>query len=484
MPFFIKQKTIDNQIKKVSDQRIKKVLEDATNYHSNVSNNDPIRNNRTGQGTGADITTGDVFQIPVIINDEQQLEIAYAASWAIAKLIDIPVDDMFLRPRVITNLNDNQLALIEEQYEEFGLTQKIPQFIKNSRTFGSGMMSVISTDDLLINPFNLNNLRQGDIKSFITTNQFSSFVDKFDKSLFSKMFSKPLEYRMDVNGSVSVNFNIHSSRVIKLDAKPPLLTSGWRHLFTGNSRQNGISLIVAAAKAISSEESLYSNTDRLVQRSSVLVAAVDGLKDAMAGVGMDNKECNEIIKASQKLVADMNSESITLIDKDNSISRIEVNFSGLAALFDQNHKRVAAVADISKTRFYNDSATSFFSTGNGEATDHAKLIASMQIRTLQPIYNRIDALLAKNAGINKKIEFNFPSLVELGKKDQAQTSLFITQANSVAQADGSISANEGRDVLREDGGFGNLEGNVPDVVATPEMTTAANVDISKSLNNG
>jgi len=487
MPFFITQKTIDTQINKTVDNRLKKIMQDHTlpAGEFNVRSNSPVVNLRTGQGTANDIGTGSFFTLPLIINDEQQLETSYLASWAIEKMIDIPVDDMFLRERVIENLPSDQLKMLDDEYDRLGLIEMLPQFIKSARVFGTALMSIISIDDLLINPLDINNIRPGDLRNIIYNDRFQSTISEFQRNALNPRFGKPEEYFVFISGTIAKQFKIHASRVIRLDSKRQLSTTGWRVADTADWW--GISQIVSAIEAIISENSLYSNTNSLIQRASVLIMKIDGLRDARSGETKDtvnNKECSVIKGELNDFIAKLNTNSISAIDAENDIMRLEVQFSGLAALFDKYALRVAAVADIPKTRFYNDSPTGFFSNGSGEATDYAKHIASLQIKTLSPIYRILDKLLMRNLGLDADVEFNFPSLVDLSETQKAQASLQTSQALSVAVADGAITPDEERQVLRGTGEFGALDGSAPQSVATSDIASAAGKDISASVNNG
>ncbi len=487
MPFFIKQKTIDTQINKTVDSRLKTIMQDHTlpSNEFDVRSNSPVVNLRTGQGTKNDIGTGSFFTLPLIINNEQQLETSYLASWAIGKMIDIPVDDMFLRERVIENLPSDQLKMLNDEYDRLGLTEMLPQFIKSARVFGTALMSIISTDDLLINPLNINNIRPGDVRNIIFSDRFQATIAKFQRNALNPRFGKPEEYFMFISGTIAKQFKIHASRVIRLDSKRQLSTTGWRWADTADWW--GVSQIVSAVEAIISENSLYSNTNSLIQRASVLIMKIEGLRDANSGEVKDEggvTQCSVIKSELNTFIAKLNTNSISAIDAENDIMRLEVAFGGLAALFDKYALRVAAVADIPKTRFYNDSPTGFFSNGNGEETDYAKHIASLQIKTLSPIYRILDKLLMRNLGLNVDVEFNFPSLVDLSETQKTQASLQTSQALSVSSADGMITTDEGRQVLRETGEFGTLDGQAPQPVATPDIATAAGKDISASVNNG
>jgi len=348
MPLFIKQKTIDSQINQAVDRRVKRIMQDEAFIRTHEFNINPssVINLKTGQGTAADIGTGSFHVVPNIIEQPEQLETSYIGSSAIAKMINIPVDDMFLRERVIENLPDDELKLLNDEYDRFGLNELLPQFIKSSRVFGTALMSIISADDLLVNPLDIGNIRQGDIKNIIFTDRFQASITNFQRNALNARFGKPEEYHMFISGTVSKQFLIHASRVIRLDAVRALSTAGWS--FSRVNSWWGISLIGAALTAILGEDTLYSNTNTLVQRASVLIMMVDQLRDARAGLVKDtvtNKECSTIKEELLRFIEEMNTNSISAIDKENSVMRLEVGFQGLASLFEQFQLRVASVAD-------------------------------------------------------------------------------------------------------------------------------------------
>ncbi|MCK4814686.1 hypothetical protein KA005_02860, partial [bacterium] len=80
-----------------------------------------FQNLLTGAGTSLDKTEYS-FYLPTRITSKNQLETLYIQSWAAKKFIDIPVDDMFIRWREFTDMENENVELIQQAELDFNIT--------------------------------------------------------------------------------------------------------------------------------------------------------------------------------------------------------------------------------------------------------------------------------------------------------------------------------------------------------------------------
>ena len=101
-------------------------------------------NNTTGMGGATDKDLGGAFYAYRMPREEA--EQLYAMSWAAAKMVDIPIDDMFWRGRRFTGDDQNAIDAFEEAEHELGLMTALPNAMKAGQIFGTGLMIVCHTE--------------------------------------------------------------------------------------------------------------------------------------------------------------------------------------------------------------------------------------------------------------------------------------------------------------------------------------------------
>ena len=68
----------------------------------------------------------------------EEAEQLYAMSWAAAKMVDIPIDDMFWRGRRFTGDDQSAIDAFQEAEHELGLMTALPNAMKAGQIFGTG----------------------------------------------------------------------------------------------------------------------------------------------------------------------------------------------------------------------------------------------------------------------------------------------------------------------------------------------------------
>ena len=133
---------------KLADQRVSELLQSKTIrdnlLQNDIAANSNILNTVTGMGTAIDKSSSDRFVASSITNSFIGLETTYIESWALGKMIDIPINDIMSVPRIITSLDDDELEAFNAEERRLQIDALITQHLKNSRTFGTSLMSIIT----------------------------------------------------------------------------------------------------------------------------------------------------------------------------------------------------------------------------------------------------------------------------------------------------------------------------------------------------
>ena len=423
----------------------KKSDKKSSNYFS-----DGYMNFVSGAGMRGDKSQSGFFVPGGIANNPQALENLYVESWAARKIIDIPVDDMFIYARSIKDMSDGEDDKIIEFQKQLQVNTRIKEALKASRLYGTAFIIMISNDNLLPLPLNL----KGDFLNFsnlIVADRFHANIAEWDNDIQSPNFNQPLLYEFTIRGLKT--FKIHYTRVIRIDGIAPLISDKWHGVYT---REWGQSVLVPLHDLITQEAGVANVANYLLNEASIPILKVPEIQQAFAGDpdAMGSKINKDGQPSIDKLIGHINNfKSIyrtTYLDAKMDMSRLEPNLSNFAELFDKFHLRMAAAADIPETRLFGKCPAGLNSTGDSDAQNYAMHVSAMQERVLRPIYDQLDKLMLKSLRIPERtIEYEFKKLLDISDDKKADIELKNAQKDAQYLANGVITIEEVRKNLYE-----------------------------------
>ena len=430
-------------------------------------------NVKTGLGTSLDNTINTLF-LPTLFNNQMMLETLGIQSFAARNFIDYPVDDMFLKDRVF---EEEQMLEVEK---EFDVTRKLSMAMKAARQFGTGCIIMITKEDTLDQPLVPDRIGNGDLLNLLVLNRFEMSVNQIDEDIGSKTFGRPAMYTLHPKRG-RVLIQVHPSRVIRFDGIYATSDSGF-HSF---DQYWGVSSLVPIIEALLRDEATAAATAHLVQRASVFIMKVDGLREARAGANNPNDPgAFNIDQAGADFNRDLSNFRLAMVDMENEeLDVVETRFSGLPELMDKYSERIASAARIPLTRWLGRSPGGLNSTGDSDMNNYVMMVEGLRDRVVVPELNRLDEVLAKSAGIigYEPGDYTWPSLLELGDREQAEVSKLYAETISILVNDRVISPDEGRQKLMLDPIFGEiLEGEAPQ----PEPVNGDGTEPERDIDNG
>jgi len=404
-------------------------------------------NHASGQGTSLDKSCAAFFTAGYTPN-KYDLENLYVQSWACQKFIDIPVDDMFIRPRMFKDMDEKHIEELEEQQKLYEVYTRMAMAMKAGRLYGSGMILMITKEAPLENPMMIDRLRPGDLLNLLVVDRYDSSVIAYDTDPTSLNFGNPDTYRVNLRKGGS--FNIHHTRVIRFDGRKSPSMCGWEQ----NDQYWGISEVIPVVPAILQEHQLSGDISYLTTETSIPVVKISDFYDAIAG-GKDA----DLTLDERGATASINKSiyRTMYMDSEDSFERHNVNWSGLPDLMDRYAKRLAAAADIPATRFYGQSPLGMNSTGEGDAVNYAMSVSAEQNKKLKDPFYILDKVMMKNAGIETEVFYDFPSLIDMSDSDKAEIANKKADTVTKLVTGNIIDENEARGILDGDEVIGVLE---------------------------
>ena len=410
-----------------------------------------VRNVASGLGGPSD--KGDTtFFKPTYIANKHQLEIIYNESWAAAKFVDLPIDDMFIRWRKWMTPDKGIVKAIGDAENEYETQLHLADSMKAGRLFGTGLFVIATNNSGLELPLNINTMKQDDLANIFVYDRYDcSVVERGMNPYKKETFNKPMYYI--ITDPEIGDMKVHHSRVLRFEGKRSITTRGWSYFY---DRDWGVSEIIPAMAPIIQEAGTAAGAAHLVQESSIAVIKTAGFRDVNMGEGdMDDPQAGII---GGNLNDYKSIYRMLFLDVSDEFERIEVNFTGIPELMDTNFQHLAAVASIPATRFLGTPPVGFNATGDSDMANYAIHVQSMQEKLLKYKLVMLDMVLAKTMGIKELPDYEWQSLIDLSEEDRAKNRKTLVESVVMTVEKQLIAREEGRNLLIEkDDLYSNLE---------------------------
>ena len=408
------------------------------------------RNDRTGAGGANDHTRGGSFQSTEL--DRISLEKIYATSWAARKFINIPIDDAFVRWRAF----DDDAETMEGAEIEHHVKEHLAATLRNARLIGTGLLVMLTADNVTEEPLEVDDLREGDLNNIVVVDKWDAHIAETYDDPFDPQFGKPRIYDIHLN---NITLSVHESRVIRIDGVEPPGGRTWQH------REDwGISELEAVLPVIFQDASFANSVSHLTEEASVTILKMQQFREALSGqVDTDEERADWQTVLNTNIGMKSNYRTVVM-DAEDDISRLAVTFTGLPELQDRLARRLAAAANIPATRFWGQSPLGMNATGESDLINYAMTVAAYQTQKIDPALQKLDMVLAKDAGLDEPPIYEWRSLIDLSDKDSAQISQIKSTVVTSLIAEGVIDEEEGRAILSGDTMIGELSEELPEIL--------------------
>ena len=437
-------------MKRIKKTKVKTPRKQSKKIKDNTSYFGGYTNLITGAGTSIDKSAGG-FYTPTLLQLKNFYETLYVESWAAAKFVNIPVDDMLIRWREFIDMENESIELVESAELEFNICSKLSKSMKAGSLYGTGLFIILTKEASPDTPLDINRMQPGDLSNILTLDRFDATVIAKEKNPMSKNYGLPVGYRITLRDAGVGYFNIHHSRVLRFDGITPTSDNSW---CSGYFRDWGVASIIPVLTEILQDSGVSKGIAQLVTEASVPVQKIEGFDEILAGQSSEGEM--SLQERMERTTALRGIYRTVFMGEKDSFERHDVTFSGLADIIDRNAIRLSAATNIPVTRFWGKSAVGMNATGDGDARDYAMHVAANQAKQLPRPLRIIDAVLEKHLGLTEKIKYRFPSLIDMSDDDKANILLKKSQA-IVPLVPRIIDEDEARNALDGDDILGNLD---------------------------
>jgi len=303
---------------------------------------DSFYNPNTGLGGGYDISSNTTF-----LSDGRmsmhELERLYNENWLASRVIDAPVDDMFsnwiefIKSNDEEDSNASQIEMIEDLFDEFEIKEKIIHAMKQSRNhYGAAIWFDYGDDERLP----LKNPSYKNIKRIEVVNSWYCFPITYynasRKDVDPSLIGKPEHYTtIIIQPGSSENREIHHSRLILIDGKPPSSQK-----FRVERRGWGLSVLEPFNSALKSYGISFQSATDAVGEFFWKTLKIEGLAELVA-----NNEDDLIITKAQQAISLMGMKNVGVFGDEEELKRDSANLAGLPEMLDRFTNQVCAAAD-------------------------------------------------------------------------------------------------------------------------------------------
>jgi uncharacterized protein len=375
--------------------------------------NDTLYNLMSGLG----VTTHDKsthMNYMVIELSKLQLETMYRGDWIARKVVRIPADDATRAWRAWQAENDQI-----EKIEEVEIYHKIQKKTRKAKTLerlygGSAMILGVDGSGPATSELKLERLKAECLRfvHVVSKHELQSIDGVLEDDLESPYFGQPRMYvRTDTVGN---RVEIHPSRVIRFGGEdlpdPAMASDGW-----------GESVLQAMNDAIVAAGLVAQGTASLLNE---LKTDVIGIKELSAQVSTN--EATALLRRRFEITNLMKSNNrLTLIDKEDTWSRMQLSFASLPELIQTYLQIASASADIPATRMLSKSPDGMNSTGQSDTRNYYDKVGSEQANEITPALSQLDEIIIISAlgSRDPNIYYDWNPLWQMTEAEQADTAL-------------------------------------------------------------
>ena len=403
----------------------------------------------------------------------EEAERTYAMSWAAQKMIDILIDDMFWKGRVFTGNDEGAIKAFEDAERDLDVMKSVPAAMKAGRLFGSALLIVCphetNGEGEFDTPMKPEDYQEDGIANLWVVDRWACSVQNWQTNPFLPNYGQVYQYRVNARifgspnplmdgvpgvstSTASGHYLVNADRVFRFDGTRSPLTEGWT---TGPwEREWGVSVLTKAIDAILREASTNAGVGHLVQEASIWIQKIQNFKEAIRGRPAPGEPTAEEIAEETNLLKSL--YHVLFMDSEDDAERVNVTWAGLPDIMDKQWQLLAAIAEVPMTRYMSQSPAGMNATGSSDANNWALTVSAAQKRDVDPVFRRLDMMVARHAGLSEPPEYDWVPLTDLSEKDKAETAKLEGETLNLAYTDGVIDEDEYRERLSQNEFWGEL----------------------------
>lgn len=378
-------------------------------------------------GMATNLLAAGTYEFDRITLNQMLLRAAYRGSWIVAMACDAIAEDMTARGVEFgTKIPPDYAAALNDQADALELWPQIADWLRWGRLFGGAILVPIIDGHDPSQPLRPETIRAGQLAGFDVFDRWRLTPDVANRvQTPGRWRGFPAYYSTLADGQGTPSMRIHHSRLFRFDASP---LPHWERV--GNSMW-GMSIIERIFPNVRAFDSTTTGASQLATKSHLRTLKI---KDYWNIFGGNSIAAANLQKRIDELRLMQSSESLTVLDMDETLEHFTQTFAGLDGLLQQLGQQVWGAIGIPEVRALRKSASGLNASDEWALNSYYDDIHTRQKNTLQQPIRRLYDLLARNAtgaGLPDGVEFEFRHLSRPNPERRAQVA--ATLAGAVMQ---------------------------------------------------
>lgn len=359
--------------------------------------------------------------------DPVQVAAAYMTNWIVAKVHDIPAEDMTKAWRN-WQATPEQITALEDEEKRLGLQSQAEEAIREGLFGGAAWIMGLPGGSASKAPAP-EAVGKGGLRYIWTVSRWALSVEEWDLNLDSPTFGQPKMFILNGQNQARV----HPSRVVIWPGKPipknPMFLSQ-------QDRFWGAPLLERINSAMQNAETSQVEVANLLYEAKMDVVSIPNLTETVSSPGGEAR----IIKRLEVSSAMKSQHGAMLLDGGDGTENApketwevrQINFAQLPETIMTFLQVAAGAADIPITRVLQTQMKGLGNGGEAEEQKHNEGISARQNSQLRPRLERVDAYLKASAGVQdtteKPVTWTFAPLSKPTPKENAEIDKLISEA--------------------------------------------------------
>jgi len=270
----------------------------------------------------------------------------FRGSWIIRRIVEV-VPNLMLKSFPILDspeLNPDLVKNFERAIKKTGTLGQMRSAAKWGRLFGgAGAIMIIKGHTDLSKPLNLDEVELGAYKGLISLDRWSGIIpgpelnDDIEDPL---SFGLPKYYSCMMDGAGGATIEVHSSRVLRFVGRELPKWEQQVELYWGEAE------VEVVFDEMKKRDYSSWNIVSLLTRAQVIAMVEPQLASMQAGAGGSNQAYTNYITKMQAISEMLNSQGLLLLGKDGKLDTHSYSFGGVADVYHEFMKDLAAAAEI------------------------------------------------------------------------------------------------------------------------------------------
>jgi phage-related protein (TIGR01555 family) len=427
---------------------------------------DGYTNPQARLGTNTDnLQSGGTYIANYTSRNRNLLEMAYRSSFLVGAAVDATADDMTRKGiSIVSRMKPGERGQIDNLWDEAAIWDELNNGLKWSRLYGGAIIVVMIDGQDMSTPLNIATIGKGQFKGLLSLDRWSltpSYNDPVTD--YGPDFGKPKFYKVGASSQGIPAWNIHYSRIIRLEGdqlphRQSQIENGW-----------GMSVVERIFERIEAFDTATAGVTQLIHKAHLRTYGIEGYRNALARGGDLEAGVNKHLDEIRRL---QTIEGMTVMDLKDRFETHSYTFAGISDVLCRFAEQVSGATGIPLVRLFGQSPGGF-STGETDLENYYSRINTQQERRLRRSVRWLLDISHRSlfgTGLPDDFTFTFNKLWEISDTDRS------TLASNVATA---VATLVDRDILPRHAAMNDIR-NLSEMTGIGGSITDEDIDNEKT----